>query len=69
MTSSLNSQRDKLSVENEMMKKELVKNRSELESRRKVIEELNRSFKELDDDRKRTTELLINTKIALANKG
>ena len=54
--------------ENEVMKKELAKNRADLESKRRVIEELNKSFKELDEDRKKITESLINTKIQLAGK-
>ena len=62
------AQKEKLGSENEMTKKELAKNRCDLESKRRVIEELNRSFKELDEDRKKITESLINTKIQLAGK-
>ncbi len=68
LCSSILTQKNKLVSENEVMKKELAKNRADLESKRRVIEELNKSFKELDEDRKKITESLINTKIQLAGK-
>ena len=55
-------------TEAELSKKDISRLKAELESRKRVIEELNKSFKQLEDERKLLTEALVNAKLELASK-